>query len=88
MASQHGLHTRIDVSDILLAALAASCLGPLPRQPVVGACWPPHPRNHLMVEVLACGHEAMPGEANQMAARIAAGTVRPCPACALRGLAS
>ena len=82
MPTQHGLRTRIDVSDILLAALAASLLSPLPRQPLAGFRRPPNPRNHLMVEVLACGHEAMPGETDQIARWIAAGKVRPCPACA------
>ncbi len=88
MPTQPGLHPRIDVSDVLLAAFGASLLGPLPRQLVVGARWPPHPRNHLMVEVLACGHEAMPGEADQIARWIAAGKTRPCPACAPRRIAS
>jgi hypothetical protein len=55
---------------------------------VVETRWPPHPRNHLMVEVLACGHEAMPGEVERIAHWITAGKTRPCPACAPRRSAS
>ena len=85
MRTPHSLRPRMDVHDVILAVFAATLLGRLPRQPLVGWRRTPDPRNRLVIEVLTCGHEAMHGDVDRIAQWIAEGKERPCPACASRG---